>query len=289
MDELNSLFDGLKQNSILKKHIQQLHIEHPLMPSLSYALQASWSTLCAQLDTTHNDNLALGGQWAQVALDLTWEQLNAGHWKDVDIVWKKSYSTAALLKMFCSATHGHIKEALEITDKGILLGAPILDHILQKVASILIKSISSINHHTNETDIKPSLVKNIDSATFEQNTGPPVEKKHKISFRNYKPIQPLSKTIQPLSKTIQPLSKTMCSSQSAERDPLSTDVSHIPLIDLARRVNVRYCPSLEEFMEEHMKSRVPVVISGGMDHWPAYAAKKWRCVCFIPGIVIATT
>ncbi len=266
MDEVNKLFDQLKQNSVLEKHIQQINIEHPLMPSLSHALISSWSRLCIQMN--NSDNLALGERWAQAALDLTWEQLNIGYWKDVDLVWKETYSTAALLKALCLAMNGgHIREALEVTDKGILLGAPIIDNVLQNLASALIKSFSPNDHNIFGESRIDSLVSRNDQFThvsLSQNAEPPMakKKKKKVVFRSYTPIQPLC--------------STESSVECIGKDPLSTDTSHVPLIDLAKRVLVKFCPSLEEFMEQHMKSRVPVVISGAMDHWPAYATKKWR-------------
>ena len=35
---------------------------------------------------------------SDIILDRTWEKLNTGHWKDVDISWRYLYSYASLLK-----------------------------------------------------------------------------------------------------------------------------------------------------------------------------------------------
>ena len=56
------------------------------------------------------------------------------------------------------------------------------------------------------------------------------------------------------------------------------DLSTTPLIDMTRRIMVATCPSLEEFYCRYMMNSVTVVISGAMDHWPAYSERKWRYV-----------
>ncbi|XP_077986161.1 bifunctional peptidase and arginyl-hydroxylase JMJD5-like [Glandiceps talaboti] len=75
-------------------------------------------------------------------LAYTWEKLNTGHWKDVDIAWRHLYSIASLLKclaLMCSqgpdGCHCNCKEALKACDMGLLMGAPIMDDILSHLAT----------------------------------------------------------------------------------------------------------------------------------------------------------
>ena len=214
-------------------------------------------------------NLMASKLWAQVALDFTWEQLNLGHWKDVKRVWKEAYSSASLLKAICLALDGEEDIALVELDKGILLGAPILDNTLQKLATILTKSVNARKCSNDCSDIPVSLELEAFSSSSAPDTAPTLAPSKKVVFRNYKPIQSIDKK-KPLLHNV-------------ETQPLSSrcNLSLIPLIDPQRRVRVRHCPSLEEFLEEHMKTRTPVVVSGAMDHWPAYAARKWRYILCI--------
>ncbi len=266
---LTEWVDSFKEK--IKKHLQQFHAsEHPLMTSLSHALQSSWNALCKCVLTykamsDSSSDLALGGEWAQVALDLSWEQLNTGHWKDVGPVWREAYTTAALMKALDLVMKRRNQEALEVTDKGIILGAPILDGALQRLASVLVKTVNSANHSGFSSILTTD--RDLTSAPFSPDADPPVEKKSKIIFRNYTPIQPLSKIA---AKSFDD------NADGGDTFPDKCKVSDFPLIDPSRRVSVRHCPSLDEFMEQYMKSRVPVVISGAMDHWPAYGVKKWR-------------
>ncbi|XP_064395902.1 lysine-specific demethylase 8-like isoform X3 [Halichondria panicea] len=262
---LTEWVDSVKENlSVMKKHLQQFHAnEHALMTSLSHALQSSWNAL-SKLTYNYkamNDSsdLELGDEWAQVALDLSWEQLNTGHWKDVGRVWREAYTTAALMKALGLVMKGQTQEALEVTDKGILLGAPILDGALHSLASVLVKTVNLANHTTIVT-----ADHDLTSVSLYPDADPPVEKKPKVVFRSYMPIQPLSIIA---AKTVD--------NNGEDSFPDKCKASDVPLIDPSRRISVRHCPSLDEFMEQYMKSRVPVVISGAMDHWPAYAVKKW--------------
>lgn len=53
-------------------------------------------------------------------------------------------------------------------------------------------------------------------------------------------------------------------------------VTSSPRIHPSRRITTLHCPSLEEFWQRHMQPSSPAVLTGAMDHWPAYAEGKWR-------------
>ncbi|GAB6023390.1 Lysine-specific demethylase 8 [Chamberlinius hualienensis] len=77
-------------------------------------------------------------------IDYSWEQLNVGHWKDVPVTWRYIYTIASLFKAI-SLSHQieNISEILKVCDMGLLLGAPMLDNILSKLASNLSKLIKT--------------------------------------------------------------------------------------------------------------------------------------------------
>ena len=256
--------------SVMANHLQQMTLgdEHPLMASLLQALQTSWSALSKlplDSETSDGSDLSEIKLWAQVALDFTWEQLNMGHWKDVKHVWKEAYSTASLMKAICLVLEGQQDKALVEIDIGLLLGAPIIDNTLQTFATVLTKAVNTKKCQDNigSSDRPGSPITHACSSTMLSSKVSSQSKK--VVFRNYKPIQSTEK-LKPLLPKI-----------GAQSLPSKYSVCDTPLIDPSMRVPVRHCPSLEVFLQEHMKTRTPVVISGGMDHWPAYAAKKWRC------------
>ena len=226
-----------------------LSATHPASRSLCRALASSWSGLSKKAEGPAGaEDSAF---WAQVALDYAWERLHSGHWENVELGWRQAYSLAALLK----ALHLHLaqgppggggrsEEALAELDKGLLMGAPILNHALHELATAL---------------------------KAEREAPPPGRGKKigRVKFRNYTPI----------SSSSAPGEST--SSNTKPQTSLAVSAKDVPLIDMARRVSVEYCPPLVEFRQRHMLPSVPVVITGAMDHWPAYAEKKWRQVLFV--------
>ena len=80
-------------------------------------------------------------QNAQVILDFAWEKLNTGTWRDVDKEWRRVYSYGCLFKAasLCQGedSEATVREAIRSCDMGLLMGAAILDNILQTVVGIL--------------------------------------------------------------------------------------------------------------------------------------------------------
>lgn len=87
-------------------------------------------------------NKSLAEQLAEEVLDITWEKLNTGHWKDVKLAWRHIFSYASLIKVMClynkePTAAKTIKEALSACDRGLLMGAPIMNGILTQLATCL--------------------------------------------------------------------------------------------------------------------------------------------------------
>eukprot|EP00111_Clytia_hemisphaerica_P005621 TCONS_00016331-protein len=74
---------------------------------------------------------------SQVLLDKTWEHLNTGYWKDVKLVWRHLYTLASLMKTCSLYCLSDTQSALKACDMGLLMGAPIFDNVLGKLASKL--------------------------------------------------------------------------------------------------------------------------------------------------------
>lgn len=214
--------------------------------------------------------------WAQVALDYSWEKLHTGVWKDVALVWRQMYALAALLKALNLSLLGKWEEAMVTVDKGILMGAPILDNSLHTVAKVISKRIylqaKNMDSKTeSKTDQNESTLHCSDVVTGGGDNRQRYPRKTigKIKFRNYTPSSLGENTVSDSQVKLAPPPPT-------QHVPLMTQ--HMPLVDMMKRIPVVYCPSLTHFYWDHMIPEVPVVISGVMDHWPAYAEKKWKYV-----------
>lgn len=74
-------------------------------------------------------------------LDITWEYLYTGHWKDVHIVWRQAYTYVSYLKALaefavqCSNCCEDFHNVIRTCDMGLLMGAPALNNVLPKLAS----------------------------------------------------------------------------------------------------------------------------------------------------------
>uniref|UniRef100_A0A3Q3B844 Lysine-specific demethylase 8 n=1 Tax=Kryptolebias marmoratus TaxID=37003 RepID=A0A3Q3B844_KRYMA len=78
---------------------------------------------------------------AQIILDISWERLNTGTWRHVDKDWRRVYSYGCLFKVaaLCGEkpSEDEILQAVRTCDMGLLVGAAIMDNILQAFVRIL--------------------------------------------------------------------------------------------------------------------------------------------------------
>lgn len=85
---------------------------------------------------------------SEVLLDITWEHLNTGHWKDVDHQWRYAYTYLSIFKAVSEAVlerkeeesgskHLMKSEAILTCDMGLLMGAPVLNNLLTRLVSKL--------------------------------------------------------------------------------------------------------------------------------------------------------
>ncbi|XP_060696250.1 lysine-specific demethylase 8 isoform X1 [Hemiscyllium ocellatum] len=77
-------------------------------------------------------------QLSQTIVDFSWEKLNIGTWRDVDKEWRRVYSHGCLFKAVCLCKdEGTVSEAIKTCDMGLLMGAIILDNILNRLVRVL--------------------------------------------------------------------------------------------------------------------------------------------------------
>lgn len=253
-----------KKEGDVAHHLETIRrkLKHPCSESVCVALETSWQQLQSG-STLHCK------QWAQVALDYAWERLNAGSWKDVSVVWREVYSTGALLKAACLVKDGEMQGALVELDKGILLGAPILDSALHSLAATLTADmqITSLSATAGGTSSMTSPGISVKADETVKNVSSPQGKK-KIVFKNYKHFKESDEHIL--------LRDNKRPRMEVDIHDLASRTANVPLIDPAHRLPLAYLPSLETFYQRYMLPSTPVVMSGVMDEWPAYSARKWK-------------
>lgn len=78
---------------------------------------------------------------AQIILDISWEKLNTGTWRHVDKEWRRVYSYGCLFKVAALCRKDppgdEILQAVRTCDMGLLMGAAIMDNIIQVIVQIL--------------------------------------------------------------------------------------------------------------------------------------------------------
>ena len=284
-NSVSRFLDRLEQTNDVCSHslCQALHRSfHSLI--VSYTVFSASPSASEEGTLAEESSLVLqkenesGRLWAEVALDFSWRKLNSNHWKDVELIWREVYATAALFKALSLLRAGQMQEALVEIDKGILLGAPVFGDILKKFAGTLtseVKVAQQISKSQQDIDTNNFPLKG-NSDLAQTNKCKPEARK--VTFRNY-----ISYCESPSSDKDLLLVRTY--PRNGVESLFSVDPSTVPLIDMTRRIAVVNCPSLEEFYHNHMTCSTSVVISGAMDHWPACTTRKWR---YTLGIILYT-
>lgn len=100
---------------------------------------------------------------AQIILDFSWEKLNTGTWRHVDKEWRRVYSHGCLFKVaaLCrdDPSADEVLQAVRTCDMGLLMGAAIMDNILQVIVRILqgeVKKSSKEEDESEHAEVKVS-------------------------------------------------------------------------------------------------------------------------------------
>lgn len=199
----------------------------------------------------------------QTVIDICWEKCNTGHWRDVNVIWRETYSYASVFKALCLHSRGRGAEAMKACDMGLLLGAPILENILTRIATEFQKNAqqsrysqevmdSTINDHDSE----------INSELHKRKISMVVKSTEKRKLSNDSII-----------------TQSECVDgelQAATSDFAKRRKSYgIPMISKEFDIDHVFCPSLEAFLTNYIQKDKPVILDGVMDHWPARTTRQW--------------
>ena len=90
------------------------------------------------------DDITKSRRCGQIALDVCWEKLNSGYWRDVPPVWRTLYSYAGLVKCLCHVACREWKESMTWVDMSLLMGAPLPQNSLTQLASVIASRLQSV-------------------------------------------------------------------------------------------------------------------------------------------------
>jgi len=95
--------------------------------------------LRSTVDAWSQSSWIAGRRQCNVLLDITWEQLYSRHWKDVDVTWRHAYTLVSFLKAVYALCGGggdsySLRDVIRTCDMGLLMGAPLLNNILARLA-----------------------------------------------------------------------------------------------------------------------------------------------------------
>ena len=82
-------------------------------------------------------------QECDILLDLIWETINIGHWKNVDVFWRQLYRSICFIKSVNLSWDDRISEAILSCDMGLIMGAPFGEELfVQELADFLSQYVS---------------------------------------------------------------------------------------------------------------------------------------------------
>lgn len=190
----------------------------------------------------------------QTVIDICWEKCNTGHWREVKVIWRETYSYASFFKALCLHSLGRMSDSITACDMGLLLGAPILDNILTKAACEVQKDAKHVR-------LKVKLSKSGNAHCFEANTEKTMQVKTQEDCGKRRLSGGFSDTNK--QKNVQP-------GFVKRRKTVG-----IPTIKKRVEIGCICCPSLEAFQKNYMQKNQPVILNGVMDHWPARTNHQW--------------
>eukprot|EP00042_Codosiga_hollandica_P023632 m.94805 g.94805 ORF g.94805 m.94805 type:complete len:471 (-) comp51267_c0_seq9:25-1437(-) len=192
---------------------------------------------------------------AAALLEVAKEKFHEGHWRDVPIEWRLVYSYASLISVSLHCTFFDFPKALEQCDHALLLGAPLPEDTITKLASALQSTIAS------RPDEEEGLTAGQKRSREEEDARQPMRRRttqlHQINSDHLR--------------------------NSRARSNLHTALEHE--IDACiegsscKSIEFRHVPSLATFQTDFMRTSRPVLITGGMADWPALA--RWSHVAYL--------
>ena len=193
----------------------------------------------------------------QTVIDICWEKCNTGHWRDVNVIWRETYSYASVFKALCLHSMERKTEAMKACDMGLLLGAPILNNVLTRMATEFQKSVHPYSERVNNDE-------SVDHKAEKQQN---LCEKQDLRVAHTEDACGKRK----ISDDVNKQNEAFTESSSVKK----RKSFEIPGIDKKFEIDHVHCPSLEAFLIDYMQKDKPVILEGVMDHWPARTTRHW--------------
>ena len=94
------------------------------------------------VDCFYESKWDMSHRYSKALLDMNWEHLNTGHWRDVAIEWRYAYTLLSVIKAVCeyvqyrtTSDKEKLISAIKTCDMGLLMGAPVNDNMLVKLVA----------------------------------------------------------------------------------------------------------------------------------------------------------
>ena len=255
---LEKLFPQIRREKDLKLDEVLAHLldlgGQPVLFMLKDAARQFFSAECERCLST-----------SQVVIEICWEKLNTGHWKDVDVVWRETYSYGSLLKALSLYAMDKKSQAINACDMGLLMGAPVLENALSKL-------VSEIQKERMATQRSLSVGSVINETEAEKRCG---EEGERTIFNLHQESEIKSKLVS-ATDFHEALGDEQTSSERYSPTEKRIKLSHVPQIDSRFEIRRIHCPSLQSFHTSHMEKSEAVILQGVMDHWPARTSHRWN-------------
>ena len=262
MVDLSSLGGGaqiLQQLLPLVKNAEDLNLEKNLYQLTDVGGDPVLFLLTQGVKEFFLDNFDSCLSNCQTVIDICWEKCNTGHWRDVNVIWRETYSYASVFKALCLHSQGRQAEAMKACDMGLLLGAPILDNILTRIATEFQKNAEEKSY---SREVMDSSINDHDSEINSQ--------LHKTELSNMAGKCTEKRKLSNDSECIDAEQQSFTSDFTKRRKGYG-----IPMISKEFDIDHVFCPSLEAFLTNHIQKDKPVILDGVMDHWPARTTHQW--------------
>ena len=201
---------------------------------------------------------------SRLASDITWQQLNLGVWKNVDIRTKYLYSYSILINVYAQLGglrdslpsdntqffnalqhyHAALRRVLRICDMGLMMGAPVAGRRLNVVATTIHQLLVQLDESSS------AIGSSNDSIGCSA-------KRLKTELVN-SPEVDCPEALAAHAELTTPLSLRTCPEQFL--------IPRLHVTDL----------SLERFRSEFMDAHRPLIIEGLLECWPAFQASGTR-------------
>lgn len=203
----------------------------------------------------------------QVLVDLAWEKLHTGDWKDVDEAWRDLFVIASLAKVDALSEKDKSalpRETLKGLDVASLLGGPTFRVELEDAIARAQLEITKLESTGNKASTKKRPYEDVDQADCKKNTIG--DDASDTEIKRALPPGSLGECTVYSLETLRDLEDAEVITYKATVKTIASNRYRVQQLDAL--------PSMESFLLEHMVLEKPVVLCGLAKRWPAF--ERWK-------------